>query len=281
MLLTPAIRPESHVELLMRSFNLYCHAFRRTIVLALLLSGVVFIPRFLGISEAQQIILLLSSDYSFQLLLAGIYLATIWFFGAIYWRVYCVAIQREETYLEDFKAVGKKLLYLIGAGLIIAVIGYAEVWLVYGFHQTLQYFGLLYHKSASSQVFTFVALLLQALFVIYVSTLFIFYFPLIVIENERIILALKQSMQLVWGRVWKTLSFQLIPSLIYLIVIILIKIIFKVNIHIYFFTLSPPPTVLALVLHALLFAAFIPWSVAAMIVQLRDFELREVLTAES
>ena len=72
-----------------------------------------------------------------------------------------------------------------------------------------------------------------------------------------------------------TLRVQITPWLAYLITLIIIKFGIKVPIHIYFVNPGEQQTFLATFIHILIFAIFVPWVGAVMLVQLRDLELRK------
>ncbi len=280
MVLAPATRPESYFELVYRSFNLYKNSLKRTFWLALVFSLIIFIPRLIAIQLGFAMNLLDFSRFNpYQWLFILIYLLSIWLFAAIYWRMRCVALNKHETFIDDLKKGAKKVFYLLGAALLVLALAYLLAAFILLCRQLALYFGLLNRADLLSDLIFCAVLLAPVIMAFYVTMLFVFYFPLIVIENDRIFFALKQSASLVVGHVWRTFSLQMTPWICYFITILVIKLFFQLSFHLYFFPLDEIPSYPAVGLQLLLLALFIPWSVAAMIVQLRDLELRKETVA--
>lgn len=279
MLFAPATCPQTYIQLLARSFNLYIHAFKRTFIFSLLFAVVIFTPRLMSIflNQPIQSILNISLSHPYQLLLIVIYLASLWFFAAIYWRIHCVAINRHESFVEDFKTAAKKILYLVGAAFIIFLITYLLTWMIILCHWVLIYFSVPQQKTIASSTMIFLTLFIPSFIAFYVATLFIFYFPLIVLENDRIFMALKQSLILVWGNVWRTFSCQITPWIFFLVALIIVKMIFKISVYVYFISFDQMPSLSVVILQLIMLAIFVPWSISAMIVQLQDLELRKTV----
>jgi hypothetical protein len=110
--------------------------------------------------------------------------------------------------------------------------------------------------------------------IFYIYYLFYFYLPLILTENEGAFSSLKKSAVLVWRNWWRTCVVQILPWACYLIFLVIVREAFKLNLHIYFID-NYSPTIGITCLQILLFALFIPWPAATLLVQLRDLELRK------
>jgi hypothetical protein len=117
--------------------------------------------------------------------------------------------------------------------------------------------------------------ILPTILIVYIIFAFYFYLALILTENQRIISSLKRSAYLVWGNWWRVANLQLTPWLINLLCLLLIKKYLPVNIHLYFVSGAEPSTFLSTLLNIIIFAIFIPWFGATLLVQLRDLELRK------
>lgn len=273
MLLPPSTCPESYSQLLSRSYNLYTHALWRTFVLALSLSVVIFVPRLMNVYYGENIFLNNPWFSSTNLIMVFLYIGIFWFFSALLWRLHCVAIKKRESFKNDFQIARKKFPAIVGAAFLLSIIGSVAGSIAFGVYAIFVHFDLLFHSDLPSEVMTFLVLLLQVGVSMYVTLLFFFYMPLIVIEDDGVIFSLRQSARLVWGNAWGTLKFQLTPWLIYLLSIIIVKAVFNVDIHIYFIPENTSAIVPTL-LHIFMLALFIPWAAASILMQLRDLELR-------
>jgi len=276
MLLASPSRPETYFELLGRSLNLYWHALGRTILLSLLLSIVVFSPRLICLAVGQNVFLTMSFHDFYQLLyIFTFYFCVLWFLAAAFWRVYCVAQNKKETYISDLKQALKKILYIVGAAIIIFFVLALAAVVALNLHALLRHYQLLNQHNIPASFLTAVILFVQALVPLYMTFIFYFYFPLIVIENDKIFTALKQSVILVWGNMWRTLSLQVTPWVVYLLVIMLLRNFLKLDLHVYFFAINKTPSFFATALNLVLLSFFIVWSISVVLVQLWDLELRK------
>ena len=98
--------------------------------------------------------------------------------------------------------------------------------------------------------------------------------PLIAIENKGIVAALERSMRLAWNHWLRIFLMQMTPWFCYLIFLSILKFIFRINVHIYFTNTLVHPLWTS-VLQMIIFALFIPWVAAILLVQLKDLELRK------
>ncbi len=76
---------------------------------------------------------------------------------------------------------------------------------------------------------------------------------------------------------WMTLRAQATPWLTYLVALIVIKLLFQVNINIYFMPVNPVANFYPTLLHIFILALFIPWGCSMMVAQLQDLELRKAI----
>lgn len=275
MLLPPPTRPQSYLELVSRSLNLSRHAFLRCIGLSLLLSLVAFFPRLLCLAVGRNVYMVALPQHPIQILYGVvIYLCTLWFLGAVFWRIYCVAIGKKESYVDDFRTAMKKIAYLVGAGLMLLALGIFMLILIYQFHLLTNYNDLL-QQSIPKILGMTLLIFIEALLPFYLSILFILYFPLIVIENDRIFRAFKESAILVYGNVLRTFFFLVTPWIGYVLIIAFLRNSLNFNIHLYFTPLDPVPDILPTLLQILIFSVFVIWGASAFLVQLWDLELRK------
>ncbi len=267
-----ATQPETFRQQISRSVTLYKNSFLHVFLFALLLSVIVFIPRLIDVVTAGNFFAALTPVDPRRLWLVLIEVAALGVFTAMLWRIQCLITNTHETVRNDLTIALKKLPPIFVAGILQAValflINIVAYILFILLAQKEQVFSL------SSFVLFSVLFLLQFIAAIYILFLFYFYLPLILTENNGIISALKRSALLVWKNWWRTLCVQLFPWSCYLIALLIIKSILGIDIHIYF-SLTQNTTYLTTVIHILVFAIFIPWAAATMLVQLRDLELRK------
>lgn len=278
MRFTQAKEPETKTQVLSRSLDLYRHAFRHCFLLALFLSFIAFSPRliigFIGQDPLESL-----PDYTPERLwLILINFMVIVFFTALLWRVRCVMKHQHDSLIEDFKVAIRKIIFIIVAdalqSVLILLIFFSSLFAVYVFVFQRGIYTIT--TDLSTLVFTAVLFLIHVMLVFFIFFLFYFYLPLIVVEDKGILSSLKKSASLVWNHLGKTIWVQMMPWLIYLIVLMVIKFIFRIDIHIYF-TGPTQPSILTTLLHLILFALFIPWVACVMLVQLHDLELRAVV----
>lgn len=274
-------QPTPYWPLIKRSFALYRASFTRIILLSLALSAIAFIPRLLSDIVGDDIFTHLSPFSLQRAWLLLINLAGITFFIAILWRMHCVIIDRHEPFAEDLRVGIKKLFYAFVASLLQGVVLFAILLIVYGNTLLVQEYNLLAYDHFYNILLVAIVFFVQLLLIVYIATLFIFFFPLIAIENKGIFSALEKSISLVWNHWWRVYSVQLTPWVSYLIILVLLRSIFRLNLHIYYLSTGPASHSFWLSLvHLVIFAIFIPWVAATMLVQLKDLELRKSHTNE-
>jgi hypothetical protein len=270
-------QPESYKQLIRRSFLLYRKSFSKIILLSFLLSVVVFIPRLLSNIIGQDIFANISPFSPHRLWLVVIDLVSLTCFIGILWHMHCVVVRLHEPLVEDFLVGIKKVIYVFIAAIIQSTIVFAVVMLIYGIQILLHEHHLLFGKNLLGILFTVFVFFSQLAIIVYVSTLFCFFIPIIAIENKGIITSLERSVSLVWNHWWRTFSVQLTPWFSYLILLLIIKYVFRLNIHIYFMEYDSHSNWITC-LYIILFTLFIPWAASLMIIQLKDLELRKKLT---
>ncbi len=275
MPIKPSTRPESYSQLVARSLKLYWQALPRTFFFAFLTAIVVFIPRLICVAVGQNVFLKATGSKQILVLYLAIYVSVLWFAAAIIWCINCIERNKHKNFITDIEMAGKRIIYVLGAAVCLFIIASLIGGLGYFLHCLLWHLKLYSLHNDLTVLLFFLVLLLQLGASIFVSTLFYFYFPLIVIEHDGIATALKQSALLVWHKVWMTLGVQLTPWLAYLVTLIAVKMIFKLNIIIYFMPINPVANFYPVLLHIGILALFIPWASSIMLVQLRDLELRK------
>ncbi len=272
-------QPEPYSILLKRSLILYFRGFSKAIIFSLLLALVIFTPRLFADITGRDIFLGISGTNPRRLWLFVFDIISMLFSIAIYWHLFCVLRNKDEPLAEDFARGIKKVLHVFLATLIQGIILLAVTVVIYGILFLLYQYRVFHLESVSQMniwrtLFLMVILLSQLFLIMYVTTLFVFIVPIIVIENNGVLPALEKSASLVWNHWWRTFSLQITPWFFYLITLLVIRFIIRINIHIYFFE-QGTHTILTTIMNILIFALFIPWIASAVIVQLRDLELRK------
>ncbi|MCD6039261.1 MAG: hypothetical protein K0S27_661 [Gammaproteobacteria bacterium] len=271
-----AIQPESYKQQLLRSLKLYKLSFFHVLHFALLLSIILFIPRFINVQMSHDFFLGLSLRIPSKLWIGCSVIAVLFFYAALLWRMRCITFNVQESLFNDMKVAMQRLAIIIMAVIIESVIF------------TLLFLGFLgfyyFFPKAISAQFDLVNLavvmsgLIFYLYVIlYVYFLFIFYLPLILAEKKGMFSALGKSAFLVWKNWWRTFWLQITPWSFYLASLLIIKQVFVGHFHLSL-DFKQQSSLLATVLHILIFALFIPWTGATLLVQLRDLELRKNYT---
>jgi hypothetical protein len=275
------LHPESNRELLGHSFTLYRKSFSKVFIFALLIAFIVFIPRLISDVIGQDIFSNLAPLSWHRLWFLLINLASLLFFTAIIWHMYYANIRHHDhdKLMDDMNVGLHKIFYILIASLLESVIVFGVSVILYGLQIILQQHNLLFADNALSMTITSLLFCGQLLLILYISTLFIFFIPLIAIENKGILGALQRSVSLVWNHWWRVFTLQLTPWLCYFIFLFTIKYSFNINIHIYFLGKTTQPLWIT-VLHLLLFAFFVPWVAALLIIQLKDLELRKHLVTK-
>ncbi len=269
-------QPSSYKTLIKNSLRLYRVSFSKVIFLSCLLSLVVFIPRILAEIIGQDIFLTIPLLSIERLWILLIDLASIIFFVGIIWRMYGVIRGFHEPLIEDLKVGVKKVFFVFIASFIESAIVVSIIILIYSLFGILHEHNLLFNTNLIGMIFTTLAFLGQIILIFYVYTLFVFLIPVITIENKGIIGAIERSVYLVWNHWWRVFSVQFTPWFCFLIFLFILRDIFHINVHIFFFhhTVAPFVTLFQFII----FAIFIPWVAATLLVQLKDLELRKKLT---
>ncbi len=270
-------QPCGYGELLGRSLKLYFIGFPKIILISILFAIVVFIPRMLSIMGGADIFRY-ASIYrlnSFWVLLVEF--VSTFLFITIIWHMYCVMMKRREPLIEDVMVGVKKVVYLFIATLIETMLIIASFLLLFSIH--------LYAFEHNVIPLTELSFVKHAifwvggmLFVFYVATLFVFLPPLIAVENKGVVGSLEKSVYLGWNHSWRIFSTQMTPWLLYFLLLSILKYKFNIDLHLYF-TETTPHSLWGAVTNIVIFAIFIPWVAALLLVQLKDLELRKEIAA--
>ena len=270
----PSVIPEQIHQQFNRSLKLYFKALSHVIFFALLFSIIVFIPRLTMLAFHQEMWPNSILNWN-SLLLLVVDIGALILFTSMLWRIKCRITGRHESFFDDLMMAVKKIPQILIAVLIQVLVFVLINTLVMGF-----YFLIKNHAVLTNQkpVYALIGgtFLLEAFALIYIYFLFFFYLALILTEDQTALSALKKSVMLVWKNWWRTFCVQLLPWVTYFIVLLIIAMVFDIEINIYFFQ-SVNVSFLIVLLQILLFAVFIPWPAATMLVQLRDLELRKNL----
>jgi len=267
-------KPETYLQLLRRSGRLYADTFFKVLLLAFLLSIVTFIPRLISVMVGQDLFLNLPLVSLRRLWLLLVDIVSLFFFIAILWRLYCHEYARDEPIGEDMATSLQKTPRVIVAALIQFGFLLLVALTVWGISLLITHTPLGPTLNYENLAVISIMFILQTLFVFYIYILLYFYAPLIANENNGIIASLKRSATLVWGNWWRTFLLQITPWFCYFLLLILIRFLIGIDIHIYYMS-NMLETFAATILNIILFAFFIPWVAAVMVVQLRDLELRK------
>lgn len=265
-------RPLNYIEIIKRSLLLYRHGFSKIVWIALLLSIIVFIPQLLSAIAQQDIFLNLPPLSPHRLWMVLINLVSLAFFVAILWHLYCVARNLHEPLIEDMVMGLKKALLVFIAAIIQSAILFAVTGIIFGLQLLLYQYNVIFSGSIMSVVITGLIFIGQFLLILYMSVLFVFFVPLIAIENKGILTSIEKSVLLAWNHWWRVFSVQLTPWVCYLLLLALLRYGLHSNMNIYFF--EPTPSLWLTLLNILIFALLIPWVAAVLVVQLKELEIR-------
>lgn len=266
--------PATYKQIIKRSFILYRASFSKVILLGLLMAVVVFVPRLLSDFIGQDIFADLGPIHRGQLWLIVVDLVALIFFVGIVWRMHCVLRNKHEPLAEDIYMGLKKVFYIFIAALLQCAIVFAVAAILYGFQILLYKYDLLFNKELTSLLLTIFVFAGQLFVLIYISTLFIFLIPLIATEKKGIMRAMESSVLLVWNHWWRVFSVQLTPWVVYIGILFVLRYILHIDLHIYL-TAHNPHSIFTTLGNLVLFALFIPWVAACLLVQLRDLEFRK------
>lgn len=272
-------RPSSYYQIIKNSLKLYRSSFLKIFWLSLLVGITAFIPRLLSDFFGQNIFMGMKPLSPYRLWLILLEIIGLTLFIAIIWHMYCVVRKRHEPFIEDISVGIKKVLNVIIAAIIQGLIVAGVIVIFYGVQWLLFRFNLVYNVSPwVVNIVVFVFMLLLAL-IIYIYTIFIFLIPLIAIENKNAWQALKRSGYLVWNHWWLVFSVQITPWICYVLLLFLIRFIFRVDIHIYLIE-QAPHTIWTTILHVIIFTFYVPWVAAILLVQLKDLEIRKHILSQ-
>jgi hypothetical protein len=274
-----ATQPESVCRLLLRSIKLYVKGLPKVFFFSLLLSIIVFIPRLVALVYGEEITINPSFITTGIHALWGLLIeaGALFVFTSMLWRIRCVLYEEHESLFFDMKIAIKKLPFIIAAAFIQAVFFtiLTTIVIIFGFYLTQYQVNTSDVLPFSHTFFAAILLALNFWFLIYVYYLFIFYLPLILTEDKGIIGSLQQSMMLVWGKWWQTFLVLFVPWLAYIVVLVILRKMFNLDLHIYFIEPIIQSTWSAVIIHIFIFAIFVPWVASVLLIQLRDLELRK------
>lgn len=271
MLITLATTPQSNSRLFMRGLKLYFASFKHVIGLALLFSMIAFIPQFIAITQGLSLLELARLFSFYNLFFFIVDVVAVFVFITILWRTRCVVMNKHEGILDDFKIASKKILLIIGVGLIYMLILGLFVFLLI----TLPSLSFLNKPSLVSINIALVLACLCFCMIVYIFYTLLFSLPLILTEDKGVIAALKKSYSLVWGNWWKVVLLLIIPTLAYFITLCIIQRIFSIDLTIRYAEAYNYRDLLILIMNVILVALFVPLQGALLLLQLRDLELRK------
>lgn len=272
-----ATTPLNYGPLIKQSLSLYKRSITHVFILSLLLSITVFIPRLLSLLIEQDIFMNLPPLSWQRLWMVAINIVSLVFFIGMLWRIHALMKNKDVPFIKDVLVGVKKVLLVFIAALLQSAILFAIALIMYGAQILLHQYNLLFSTHPLGIILTAFLFIGQFILLLYVATMFIFLFPLIAVENKSILASFEYSVSLAWNHWWRTFSVQITPWLCYLILLLIIRNVFHIDIHIYFMgygTHTFPTTLL----HLFLFALFIPWVAALLLTQLHDLELRKILS---
>lgn len=274
MQFTQAVAPESIGQQFFRSLKLYLKSFFHIFPFGLGLAIIAFIPRLISLYAGQEFLVPTSIWNLKSLLLLGIDICGLIFFTAMLWRIKCLIISRKDSIWEDFKTAVKKTPYILVAVIIQAFLFILINIISYGLYMLAG----LRHMDPTAPVSVNWAIggvfVFQGMATVYIYFLFYFYLALILTEDKTALSSLKQSVVLVWKNWWRTFWVQVLPWICYLLILVAIRNVFNLDIRIYFLHNAGLNAYISM-LQIVLFAVFIPWPAATVLVQLRDLELRK------
>lgn len=272
-----AAHPQTKRQLIRRSFSLYRHAFIHVIYLSFLLTIMAFVPRFVSLLVGQNIFLGLPAASPQRLWILAINLGSIILFTAIVWRTYCLIQHKHESLGEDITIGLKKVLFIFGGAILqsLLIVSIVLLFSLFIYYVILDKNLLLSNLNWQRQTLAILLFLCEAFIVIYLFLAFYFYVPTIVIENKGILSSLGKSFSLVKNNWWRTFFVQATPWFVFIICLMAIKYLIRIDINIFFIAPETNPPILATIIQILVFTLLIPWIAATLLVQLRDLELRK------
>lgn len=264
-------QPQSWFKLILSSLKVYKICFLRVIWLSFIISILAFLPRTIAVMVQEP----LSNLEFFSLRHSWVYitdLLALMLFIALFSRLHKVESGKPVSIMQDLKVGLRNLGSIILASILEVLLLTAITGIVVGITAFFYKHDLLFAPTVTSWALTFIIFIGQLLLLIFVSTLFIFFLPLIAIENRGVIKALERSVLLAydhWGRIF---SLQLTPWVFYVLVLFLLRFNFSINISIFHQTAI---TLWAVLVQSAVFSLFMLWAACLLLVQLRDLELRK------
>jgi hypothetical protein len=274
MAYTPATQPEPLRQRLARSLHLYRAAFPRVIVISLVLSIVAFMQRIIVLVAGQNPFANLPQGSVERLWLILFDIIVLVLFTVVLWRIRCVMENYFESLQNDLSNTFKKMPRIIGAALVETGLSLCLFFMLVGVIYFMRDQNLFQTTDRLKMVFFVMPLLAQICLNIFIYVLLIFYLPLILTENKHIFEALGKSAGLVWGNWWRTFITLACPWCVYYLTLVVMKNVFQINIPISLFEI-PHITLFATIMQILVFALFVSWFAATVLVQLKDLELRK------
>ncbi len=265
-------QPQPNYQLLKRSLRLYRASFSKIILWSFLLALVFFAPRILLELTGKNLFFDLPPLHPQRLLWLELFnVINLMFFIAIIWGMYCTVKHKHEPLLDDIKISAKKILSVFCAAILQNLFILIVFFVVTIFNMWLIQHQLSLTGNWLSALFLGLLIIGECFLFFYVSMLFLFFLPLIVIENKGMIGALRGSGKLVWNHWWRTFSLQVIPWIVYLLIAFLLLSFFQVDIHFF----ASVTNFMQLILQIIVTMLFTPWIAALLLVQLKDLELRK------
>lgn len=266
-------QPEGYSQLIKRSVRLYRAGLKQAVIFSFILSLVLFSPRLISFVIGQDIFLdtTLLNPNRLWLVLAD--LASLVLFIAIFWHYFCVARGQHEPLAEDFSKGLKKVVRVFIAGIVQSVVVMSVMVLVFGLQYLLFNYNFLFAGGLFGWIFTVLFLAATSFLTFYVSALFIFQVPLIVIENRTVFVALERSVLLVWNHWLRTVCVQVTPWLLYLACLLVVGNIFDIKFHFYFVR-QETVSIVSTILQMLFFTLLLPWVATLLLIQMKDLEIR-------
>lgn len=266
-------QPVTNKQVLKRSLILYYRSYSSVALLSLLLAITIFIPRFISDLVGQDMFQGLSL-YSWQRAwIFVIDLVGIGFLVAMVWRMYCIAQNIKDPFLEDYAVGAKKMFSVVVAAILQCIFLFFISFIIFGLQAMMYKHQLLFKAELGSQLLTLFIFIAQFFVVAYLATLFVFFIPLIATENKGPLKSLEYSALLVWNHWWRTFSVQITPWIIYTILVLIVRNYIDIDLHFYYVG-HQPHSILSTLFNIGLFVLFIPWVPALLLVQLKDLEMR-------
>ena len=270
-----AVKPQTYSQIVKQSLTVYRLSFAHVYWVSLILSFVVFIPRFIVTFIDPNYFNNLTTFRPQQMWFFLIEVLGVFLFVVLLWRMYSVLVGRNDKLREDLKIAFTKIWLIIGAVLLQLIIFLITAAIIYCFYRLI-FKDLSLLRSSYHAAIALVGVTIYLLIECYLIFLFIFYLLLIVIEDKGILSALKKSAKLVWGLWWRNFWILMTPLIFYMILLMIVRYLLFVDLPIYLID-STPSSKLISIFYMFLFSLFIPWNAAIFIIQMRDLERRKKL----